>query len=86
MDGEPRIDRTRPHSARVWNYLLGGTDNFPVDRQTGDELLRTFPDFAQVARLQRDFLRRVVGYLVTEVGIRQFLDLGSGLPTAGNTR
>ncbi|NJP92978.1 SAM-dependent methyltransferase [Nonomuraea sp. FMUSA5-5] len=85
MDGEPRIDRTRPHSARVWNYLLGGTDNFPVDRQAGDELLRTFPEFAQVARLQRDFLRRVVGYLVTEAGIRQFLDLGSGLPTADNT-
>ncbi|MFD0475567.1 SAM-dependent methyltransferase [Nonomuraea thailandensis] len=81
----PRIDETRPHSARVWNYLLGGTDNYAVDREAGDALLRMFPDFAQVARLQRAFLRRVVGFLVTEMGVRQFLDVGAGLPTADNT-
>nr|SBO96961.1 hypothetical protein BN4615_P6477 [Nonomuraea gerenzanensis] len=69
----------------MWNYLLGGTDNYPVDRAAGDELLRMFPDFAQVARLQREFLKRVVTFLVTDMGIRQFLDLGAGLPTADNT-
>ncbi|MFI7128138.1 SAM-dependent methyltransferase [Nonomuraea sp. NPDC050153] len=85
MDADPRIDRTKPHSARVWNYLLGGTDNYDVDREAGENLLRAFPDFAQVATLQREFLRRAVTYLVTEAGIRQFLDIGSGLPTADNT-
>ncbi|MEV0232004.1 SAM-dependent methyltransferase [Nonomuraea sp. NPDC050786] len=85
MDADPRIDRTKPHSARVWNHLLGGEDNYPVDREAGDALLRMFPDFAQVARLQREFLRRAVTYLVTEAGIRQFLDIGAGLPTADNT-
>ncbi|MEV4073344.1 SAM-dependent methyltransferase [Nonomuraea fuscirosea] len=85
MDADPRIDHTKPHSARVWNYLLGGSDNFPADREAGDGLLRMFPDFAQVAGLQREFLRRAVTYLVAEAGIRQFLDLGSGLPTADNT-
>ncbi|GAA2864340.1 SAM-dependent methyltransferase [Nonomuraea rubra] len=85
MDHNPQIDETRPHSARVWNYLLGGTDNYAADREAGENLLRMFPDFAQVARLQREFLRRVVGFLVTEMGIRQFLDVGAGLPTADNT-
>ncbi|MGW0200011.1 SAM-dependent methyltransferase [Nonomuraea sp. NPDC003201] len=85
MDADPRIDRTKPHSARVWNYLLGGQDNYDVDREAGDTLLRVFPDFAQVATLQREFLRRAVTYLVAEAGIRQFLDIGSGLPTADNT-
>ncbi|MFC5823430.1 SAM-dependent methyltransferase [Nonomuraea insulae] len=85
MDADPRIDRTKPHSARVWNHLLGGTDNYPVDREAGDNLLRMFPDFAQVARLQREFLHRAVTYLVTKVGITQFLDIGAGLPTADNT-
>jgi hypothetical protein len=79
-----RIDTTVPHSARVWNYLLGGKDNFAVDRESGETLLRLFPDFAQVARLQREFLIRAVNYLVSEVGIRQFLDVGTGLPTANN--
>ncbi|WP_433443858.1 SAM-dependent methyltransferase [Nonomuraea sp. CA-141351] len=85
MDADPRIDHTKPHSARVWNYLLGGEDNYAVDREAGDNLLRMFPDFAQVARLQREFLKRAVTYLVTEAGIRQFLDIGAGLPTADNT-
>ncbi|MBF8192577.1 SAM-dependent methyltransferase [Nonomuraea sp. K274] len=85
MDAEPRIDHTKPHSARVWDYVLGGKDNYAVDREAGDNLLRMFPDFAQVARLQREFLHRAVTYLVAEVGIRQFLDIGTGLPTANNT-
>ncbi|WP_219470449.1 SAM-dependent methyltransferase [Nonomuraea rhizosphaerae] len=79
-----RIDTTIPHSARVWNYLLGGKDNFAPDREAGELLLRTFPDFAEVARLQREFLIRAVTFLVQEVGIRQFLDIGTGLPTANN--
>ncbi|MEV0390137.1 SAM-dependent methyltransferase [Nonomuraea sp. NPDC050643] len=80
-----RIDTTVPHSARVWNFLLDGKDNFQVDREAGETLLRLFPDFAMVARLQREFLIRAVRYLVREAGIRQFLDIGTGLPTANNT-
>ncbi|WP_336213986.1 SAM-dependent methyltransferase [Nonomuraea sp. LPB2021202275-12-8] len=80
-----RVDTTVPHSARVWDFLLGGKDHFAVDRAAGETLLRLFPDFAMVARLQREFLIRSVRYLVSEVGIRQFLDIGTGLPTANNT-
>ncbi|MGA5760205.1 SAM-dependent methyltransferase [Nonomuraea bangladeshensis] len=79
------IDTTVPHSARVWNFLLGGSDNFDVDREAGRTLLRLFPDFAAVARTQRAFLIRAVRHLVLEAGIRQFLDVGSGLPAADNT-
>ncbi|MFD4759652.1 SAM-dependent methyltransferase [Streptomyces sp. NPDC058439] len=75
----------RPHSARVWNYLLGGTDNYTVDRRMGDVILEAFPDFADIARLQRAFLARAVRFLAVEAGIRQFLDIGTGLPTADNT-
>ncbi|GAA3686014.1 SAM-dependent methyltransferase [Nonomuraea antimicrobica] len=80
-----RVDTTVPHSARVWDFLLGGKDHFKVDREAGQTLLRLFPDFAMVARLQREFLVRSVRYLVREAGIRQFLDIGTGLPTANNT-
>ncbi|MFE0156289.1 SAM-dependent methyltransferase [Nonomuraea sp. NPDC059007] len=80
-----RVDTTVPHSARVWDFLLGGKNNFAVDREVGQILLATFPDFAMVARLQREFLIRAVTYLVSEAGIRQFLDIGTGLPTADNT-
>lgn len=80
-----RVDTTIPHSGRVWDFLLGGKSNFAVDREVGQTLLTTFPDFATVARLQREFLIRAVTYLVNEAGIRQFLDIGTGLPTANNT-
>ncbi|GGP03390.1 SAM-dependent methyltransferase [Nonomuraea glycinis] len=80
-----RVDTTVPHSARVWDFLLGGKDHFAIDREVGETLLRVFPDFVMVARLQREFLARAVHYLVTEAGIRQFLDIGTGLPTADNT-
>ncbi|MGC0414270.1 O-methyltransferase involved in polyketide biosynthesis [Streptomyces sp. SAI-195] len=80
-----RLQTDRPHSARVWNYLLGGKDNYPVDSEAGEVILRTFPEFAAVARLQRRFLARAVRFLAGEVGIRQFLDIGTGLPTADNT-
>ncbi|MEU0912477.1 SAM-dependent methyltransferase [Streptomyces althioticus] len=82
---EDRLQTDRPHSARVWNYLLGGKDNYPVDSQVGDAVLSAFPEFAAVARLQRRFLGRAVRFLVREAGIRQFLDVGAGLPTADNT-
>ncbi|MFG2597356.1 SAM-dependent methyltransferase [Streptomyces sp. NPDC048462] len=80
-----RLQTDRPHSARVWNYLLGGKDNYTVDHETGDLILRMFPDIADIARLQRAFLARAVRYLAVEAGIRQFLDIGAGLPTADNT-
>jgi O-methyltransferase involved in polyketide biosynthesis len=80
-----RLRTDRPHSARVWNYLLGGKDNYPVDSEAGDVILSTFPEFAAVARLQRQFLARAVRFLAGEAGIRQFLDIGTGLPTADNT-
>ena len=80
-----RLDTTVAHSARVWNYLLGGKDHFAADRETGDLILRMFPGIAQLARLQRRFLVRAVRYLAGEAGIGQFLDIGTGLPTADNT-
>jgi O-methyltransferase involved in polyketide biosynthesis len=82
---EPRLDTNVPHSARVWNYWLGGKDNFAVDRQLGDEIRQVYPDIVEVARTARGFLARAVRYLVGEAGIRQFLDIGTGLPTANNT-
>jgi hypothetical protein len=74
-----------PHSARVWNYWLGGKDNFAADRQLGDQVKQFFPDIVDIARASRQFLIRAVGYLAGEVGIRQFLDVGTGLPTLDNT-
>ncbi|MGW8529780.1 MULTISPECIES: SAM-dependent methyltransferase [Nocardiopsidaceae] len=86
MNGqEPAIDTTVPHSARVWNYWLGGKDNYPVDREAGDQFLEAFPGIAQMARASRAFQERAVRHLAGEVGIRQFLDVGTGLPTANNT-
>jgi O-methyltransferase involved in polyketide biosynthesis len=82
---KPRIDTSVAHSARVWNYLLGGKDHYAPDREIGDLILRMFPDIALLARLQRRFLARAVRYLAGEAGIRQFLDIGTGLPTADNT-
>lgn len=74
-----------PHSARVWNYLLRGKDNYPADAEAGEMILRAFPDIAGIARDQRAFLARAVSFLTGEAGIRQFLDIGTGLPTANNT-
>jgi O-methyltransferase involved in polyketide biosynthesis len=81
----PKIDTTVPHSARIWNYWLGGKDNFAVDRDAGDQYRRVFPGVVEVARASRQFLTRSVRYLAREVGVRQFLDIGTGLPTADNT-
>ena len=85
-NGQQRpVDTTVPHSARIWNYWLGGNDNFAVDRQVGDQVLEIFPDIGYLARSVRGFLVRVVTYLAGEAGIRQFLDVGTGLPTFQNT-
>jgi hypothetical protein len=80
-----RVDTSVPHSARVWNYWLGGKDNFPADRELGDKVFEVYPDIVHVARAQREFLVRAITYLAGEVGIRQFLDIGTGLPSADNT-
>jgi O-methyltransferase involved in polyketide biosynthesis len=81
----PKIDSTVPQTARVWNYWLGGKDNYAVDREVGDQMAAAFPEIGANARAQRAFLVRAVRYLAGEVGIRQFLDIGTGLPTANNT-
>ena len=80
-----QIDTTVPHSARIWNYWLGGKDNYAVDRQVGEHVAKLFPNIVDEARFSRAFLRRVVRYLTGEGGIRQFLDVGTGLPTVDNT-
>src|SRR5918992_2765825 len=78
------IDPTKPNVARVYDYLLGGKDNFAVDRELGEEILRMVPDAKEAGMANRGFLRRAVRYMVSEAGVRQFLDIGSGLPTQGN--
>ncbi|MGH3588621.1 MAG: SAM-dependent methyltransferase [Pseudonocardia sp.] len=79
------IDSTVPHSARVWNYWLGGKDNYAVDRAVGDEVMAAMPDVPEAARQDRAFMNRAIGHLAGQVGVRQFLDIGTGLPTANNT-
>ena len=79
------IDVMIPHSARIWNYWLGGKDNFQVDRDAGDEFLAIYPEQRDKARACRSFLVRAVQYLANDAGVRQFLDIGTGLPTANNT-
>ncbi|WP_031096150.1 SAM-dependent methyltransferase [Streptomyces sp. NRRL S-15] len=82
---QQNIDTTVPHSARIWNYWLGGKDHYPVDEQAGDAYSTVFPGIVTVARSSRAFLGRNITHLVTEAGIRQFLDVGTGLPTEDNT-
>jgi hypothetical protein len=81
----PLIDTSVSHSARVWNYWLGGKDYYPVDREAGDRVAEMYPDIVLLAQAARSFLTRAVRYLADDCGIRQFLDIGTGLPTASNT-
>ena len=80
-----RIDTTRPHSARIWNYLAGGKDYYPVDKAAAERVLTVFPGMRDMTLHSRAFIGRVVRYLAGEVGLRQFLDIGTGLPTQDNT-
>ncbi|WP_235558055.1 SAM-dependent methyltransferase [Sphaerimonospora mesophila] len=78
------IDSHIPNAARMYNYFLGGKDNFPTDREAAERVLTIAPEARELARQNRAFLRRAVRYLVAEAGIRQFVDIGAGLPTQGN--
>ncbi|GAA1608775.1 SAM-dependent methyltransferase [Actinoplanes couchii] len=80
-----RLDTGVAHPARRYNYWLGGKDNFAADRESGDLLAKSYPAARIAARANRAFLRRAVAHLAGEAGIRQFLDVGTGLPTADNT-
>jgi S-adenosyl methyltransferase len=78
------IDTTIPHPARMYNAYLGGKDNYPVDREAVRQVLRGFPEVRAIARANRAFLQRAVRYLTGEAGIRQIIDIGTGIPAAGN--
>ena len=82
---EPAIDTSKPHSARVYDYYLGGKDNFAADRETAQQAMQSWRAVRTAVRENRAFLSRAVQYLAGEAGIRQFLDIGTGLPTADNT-
>ena len=84
LPGQPAFDATRPNIARVYDYWLGGKDHFAADRAEAERLLTVYPRLRERAQENRQFLVRAVAWLA-EQGIRQFLDIGSGLPTAQNT-
>jgi hypothetical protein len=91
-DGSPspsqepvKINTNVPQTARIYDYWLGGKDNYPVDRAAGDQFREIFPEIVDAARASRGFLTRAVRFLAGEAGIRQFLDVGTGLPTVDNT-
>jgi SAM-dependent methyltransferase len=81
----PSFDTTIAHPARVYDYLLGGKDNYEADRVTAQQAIAAAPNILAGVRANRAFLRRAVTYLAAEAGIRQFLDIGTGLPTADHT-
>jgi S-adenosyl methyltransferase len=78
------IDTSRPHPARMYDYYLGGKDNYVVDREAAAAVLRVLPEARDIARENRAFLQRAVRYLVRDAGIRQIIDIGTGIPTVGN--
>ncbi len=78
------IDTSKPHPARMYDYYLGGKDNYPVDKEAAREVLRAVPEGRDNARANRAFLQRAVRFLVGEAGIRQIIDIGTGIPAAGN--
>jgi len=81
----PDIDISVAHQARMYNYTLGGKDNFAADREAAEKAIQANPDTVATARANRAFLGRAVRFLVAEAGIRQFLDIGTGIPSANNT-
>ncbi len=85
-EGEhPTFDTSVAHVARVYDYWLGGKDNYAADREAGDQAIQAYPDIVHSVRANRAFLARMVRYLARDEGIRQFLDIGTGIPTANNT-
>jgi hypothetical protein len=80
-----KIDFSVPHSARIWNYWMGGKDHYEVDRVAGDAFVEVYPGIVTIAKQSRQFLIRAVRFLAGEAGMRQFLDVGTGLPTMQNT-
>jgi hypothetical protein len=84
-DAPPGLDTTRAHPARIYDYWLGGKDNFAADREAAEATIRAFPGIVASVRAQRVFLGRAVRYLAGEAGVVQFLDIGTGLPAADNT-
>ncbi|WP_344631805.1 SAM-dependent methyltransferase [Streptomyces glaucosporus] len=85
QQGGSRIDTSRPHSARIWNYLAGGKDYYEVDAEAAEKVLAVFPGMRDITLASRAFIGRVVRHLAGREGIRQFLDIGTGLPTRDNT-
>ena len=81
----PDFDTSVPHIARVYDYWLGGKDNFAADRELGERTLQAYPNLVFSVRANRAFLARTVRFLAAEAGIRQFLDIGTGIPTNNNT-
>jgi S-adenosyl methyltransferase len=85
MDKAPEVDITQAHPARMYDYWLGGKDNFAADREAAKQVIEAMPGIIPGVRAQRAFLGRAVRYLAADAGIRQFLDIGTGLPASGNT-
>src|SRR5215472_3448805 len=83
--GASAIDTGTAHPARVYDYWLGGKDNFAADRQAGEMALQAYPQLAEAVKSNRAFLARAVRYLTGPASIRQFLDIGTGIPSANNT-
>jgi hypothetical protein len=83
-DWTTRINTGVPNPARIYDYFLGGKDNFPADREVADQVVAIAPVARDIVEDNRAFLRRAVRLLAGECGVRQFIDLGSGLPTQGN--
>jgi trans-aconitate methyltransferase len=81
----PEFDTSVPHIARVYDYWLGGKDNFEVDRELGEKTIEAYPNIVFTVRTNRAFLARSVTFLARDSGVRQFLDIGTGIPTANNT-
>ncbi|MFE7124932.1 SAM-dependent methyltransferase [Streptomyces sp. NPDC057617] len=82
--GDGELQQDRPHSARMYDYYLGGKTNYAVDREAAQEVTRHFPGISTVARVNRAFMHRSARYLASQCGIRQFIDIGTGIPTAPN--